>query len=419
MSVDLTLIQARRDRELRSKLSEDEGVKRALARLEQRSSGWGFGARRRLLTGALRLTRNIAPEVADALKSCRDAIGFERDVEIYVRPEPMFNAFCMKNPSGPVIIALSSRLLEVFTPPELQFVIGHELGHATFDHFGIPMPHTAAIEDMAGPIVGRQTALQLYVWCRAAELTADRTGLVCTQDPEAAARSFFKLASGMASPRVRADLEEYASQVDSLATAPEARAEPRTDDDTLDCFSTHPYSPVRVRALVAYSKSKLYQKALGEDPTGIEADDLEAIIDRDLKLMEPTYLEEKTSDSQLLRKILFNAGMLVAAANHEIVEQEVKSLRTLLGADLVDEGVVERFDRDKTNEKLSEQAKKAVDDIPLADRARVIQHLTIIAAADGTVDSDELGEMSRIADLLQVNPTVIDQTLAAAAEPMD
>ena len=65
----------------------------------------------------------MAPEVADSLEQCRECIGFDRPVEIFVRPEPMFNAFCMKNDSGPVIIGLSSRLLEVFTPAELQFVL--------------------------------------------------------------------------------------------------------------------------------------------------------------------------------------------------------------------------------------------------------------------------------------------------------
>ena len=35
--------------------------------------------------------------------------------------------------------------------------------------------------------------------------------------------------------------------------------------------------------------------------------------------------------------------------------------------------------------------------MPLATRAQLIQHLTIIAAADGVVDPNEVGEMHRIA----------------------
>jgi Zn-dependent protease with chaperone function/uncharacterized tellurite resistance protein B-like protein len=418
MPIDITTIQTHRDRALREKLQAERGVQLALRKLKQRSSGYGFGARRRLLTDALRLSRSMAPEVADALAQCKEAIGFTRPVELYVRPEPVFNAFCLHNPAGPVIIGLSSHLLEVFTPAEMQFVIGHELGHAAYDHMGIPMPATAMMEDYAGPIVGHTLALELYLWCRAAELSADRIGLVCTRDPEAAASSFFKLASGMASPRVKTDLETFAAQVESLASVPQAREEPRENDDTLDCFTTHPYSPVRVRALVAFSKSRAYQRATGHAETGLTDEDVAAIIDRDLKLMEPSYLEEKTAVSKMLRKLLYHAGVVVAAANSHIVEKEVLALRALLGADMVDEAI-DAPDLGKLQSDLEKLAAEAVKDAPFAERARLLQHLTIIAAADGEVDDKELEAMTRIAALLQVDPVVIHQTMSGAAQPMD
>ena len=56
---------------------------------------------------------------------------------------------------------------------------------------------------------------------------------------------------------------------------------------------------------------------------------------------------------------------------------------------------------------------------PLARRAQLIQHLTIVAAADGKVTPEELAEMGRIAVRLQVGPTVIEQTLEASANPLD
>jgi len=118
---------------------------------------------------------------------------------------------------------LSSRLLEVMIPAELRFVMGHELGHLVLRHNEIPMPATAIVEDMAGVIVPRGTALKLFHWARAAEISADRCGLICGGDPEAAASGFFKIASGLSSARVRTDLAAYAKQVDSLCSAPSAR----------------------------------------------------------------------------------------------------------------------------------------------------------------------------------------------------
>lgn len=411
-------LQARRDRLLREKLQTDTGVQKALRLLDERSSGYGFVARRNLLTGALRLTRSMAPEIADSLAACKERLGVTTPVELYVRPEPVMNAFCVKPPVGhghrmPVIVALSARLLETFNPKELQFVIGHELGHVLFDHFGIPMPHTGMIEDLAGRLVSPPTNLELYVWCRAAEISADRCGLVCAEDPEAGASAFFKLASGLASGWVRHDLDAFASQVDSLSSAPAARAEPRDDDDTLDCFSTHPYCAVRVRSLVAFARSKAYRSALGKTG-GIADEDLEAVVERDLDLMAPSYLEEKTAVSQSLRRCLYTAGVVVAGANEVIAEAEVLALKTLLGAD----DTAGSINVEQARKELEGRIKE-VEKAPLAQRAQLVSHLTIVAAADGHVEEAELRVMHDIAMRLGVDLRVIDQTLAGAAAPMD
>ncbi len=412
---DRTVLQARRDRTLRAELMEERDVQYALKKVDELSSGYGFVSRRSLLTGALRLTRGMAPEVADSLAHCREVLGFTTPVEVYVRPEPVFNAGAIRNPGGgPHIIVISSRLLEVFTPEELRFVIGHEMGHMAFDHFGIPMPATAAVEDMAGQMVTRFNALRLYLWCRSAEITADRVGLVCAGDPVAAASGFFKLASGLSSPRIVTDLEAYATQVESLASAPEARSKPRHDDDTLDCFSTHPYSPLRVRAVVAFSKSRTYRSITGQGEDGYSDDEVEAIVERDLSLMEPGYLEEKNDESQLMRRMLYCAGISVAAANGTIEDSELRALKTLLGPDDTWGPPNAEAARAELEQKFD-----AANQVPFARRAQLVQHLTIVAAADGSVDQWELGEMGRIAWRLGVDPSVIEQTLQAAAHPMD
>lgn len=410
----LSSIQARRDRTLRAELLGLRDVQHALRKTDDVYSGWGFGARRWLLSSALRLTRSMAPAVADSVAACRDLLGIEHPVEVFVRADAMLNASMMRQPSGPAMILLSSRLVEVFTPAELRFVIGHELGHLAWEHFGIPMPATATVEDMAGRMVTRASALKLYLWCRAAEVSADRAGLVCAGDPEAAASGFFKLASGLSSAYVRADLDTYAAQIDSLAMTPAAREKPRDDDDTLDCFSTHPYSPLRVRAVVAFSRSAAYRAALGQARQGFEDDELEALVERDLDLMSPGYLEEKGETQAALRRLLYCAGLSVAASNGVVEDKELAALKALLGADTM----WGQHDPEKVRDELERRLTEAAS-LPMASRAQLVQHLTIVAAADGQVDDAELAEMSRIADRLGVGPGVVHQTLAAAAHPMD
>ena len=408
-------VQARRDRELRVDLEQDRGVKKALEKYEQRASGYGFRHRRGLLAEAIRLNKRMAPEISEALAHCRKVLGFDRPIEVFLRPDPVYNAFCARGRTGPLTIGLSARLIEDFSPEELRFVIGHEVGHALFDHFGIPMPITATIEDIGGTLVSRAVQLRLFVWCRAAEVSADRAGLLCAGDPEVAASAFFKLSSGLSKPgMINTDLESFASQVESMASAPSAAVDVRDDDDTLDCFSTHPYTPVRVRALLAFGKSSAFRTLAGSGSDGINLEDVEQIVERDLSLMEPSYLEERGDEAERMRRGLYCAGVSVAAAHAGISEQELSALRALLGAKQTKTPEDVPAIKEELEKLLGELAKGS-----LAHRAQLVQHLTVIAGVDGHVAEEEYAEMARIAERLDVPSQVIDQTLAGAAKPMD
>jgi tellurite resistance protein len=409
-------IQSRRDRVLREELVDDWGVKHALKKIDKLTSGYGLRTRRNLLTGALRLTKAIAPDAHRSLAVCREVLGYDKPVEIYVKPDPMVQAFCARSVSGPIIIGLSSRLLETFSDAELRFVIGHELGHAVFDHFAIPMPATATLEDVGGKFVSRPVSLKLYLWCRAAEVTADRAGVVCAGAVDPAAHALLKIASGLGSNVIKPDLNAFASQIDALHAAPAACADERNEEGVLDCFDTHPYSPLRVRALLAFGRSQGFQRATtGAAADGIDADELERIVEHDLSVMEPSYLEDRGEVPELMRRVLFCAGVCVAAANGDIAPTELRALRALLGAKNVD--IPEQLEA--IRKELDERLTEAKDKVPFAGRAQIVQHATIVAAADGVVEQSELDELTKLAQALGVDPQVIDYTLAGAAAPMD
>ena len=413
-ALDAPGVQARRDRALRDELSADRGVKKALEKFEHRASGYGFRHRRSLLAEAIRLNRRMAPQVAEALADCRERLGVTAPIEVFLEPKPVYSAFVSRGRSGPIVLGLSSRLLEEFSPTELRFVIGHELGHALYDHFGIPMPITATIEDVGGTLVSRPVQLKLFVWCRAAEVSADRAGVLCAGDPEVAATAFFKMTSGLSRPIITTDLEAFASQVESLASAPSAAHEVRDDDDTLDCFSTHPYTPVRVRALLAFGRSTAFAERVGRGGGDLSLDDVEAIVERDLALMEPSYLEDRGAEAEQMRRALYCAGVSVAAAHGGVSDAELAALRALLGAKqapAVDDVATLRTELDGLLAGLATAS--------LARRAQLVQHLTVIAGVDGHVADEEYAEMARVAEALAVPAQVIDQTLAGAAAPMD
>jgi len=117
----------------------------------------------------------------------------------------------------------------------------------------------------------------------------------------------------------------------------------------------------------------------------------------------------------LMRRVLFCAGVKVAAANGEIAPSELRALRALLGAKNVDIP----DDLAAIEKELAEKVVEARAKVPFAGRAQLVQHATIIAAADGVVEERELTVLFELAEQLGIDPMVIDNTLAGAAAPMD
>ena len=79
-------------------------------------------------------------------------------------------------------------------PDVRERILEHEIGHALFNHFAYP---TRQIMDIGQDYLSPLHAMKLYAWNRNAEVTADRVGLICCKNFEAATKSFFKLSSGI------------------------------------------------------------------------------------------------------------------------------------------------------------------------------------------------------------------------------
>lgn len=417
------LVQSRRDRVLRASLVQDSTVKLAQKKLEEQTNGYGLWGRRRLLTGALRVQRGMVPKLERAFDECKRILGFTAPVELFVKADSSYGAFMMRSPTGPLALGVTSRLVEAFSDAELRHVIGHELAHAVFDHNALPMPLTALIEDMAGAIVSRPRQLELFLWCRAAELSVDRAGLVCAGDLDAAISAFIKLSSGLDGALLGTlDAEAYIGQAASIASAPVARLKPRDDDDSIEAFSTHPYPPLRLKAMLLYAKSDAYFtiRGLPVPPDALKIDDVEDISERDLELMEASYLEEKGELPDLLRRVLFCAGFVTATLHQPgavgeaaLPEKKRKALVALLGTETFWPAPNQEALLKELDEKLHQVREKT----SRVWRQQLVQHLTVVAAADGHVAPAERAAMHELATRLDVHTDIVDHTLHSAAAP--
>jgi Zn-dependent protease with chaperone function len=121
--------------------------------------------------------------------------------EMYVRNNPVANAMTigMDKP----IIVINSAMLDLLDEEEMRFVVGHELGHALSGHavyrtLLLRLLNLGGIwSAVPGGALGiRVMVAALFEWQRKSELSADRAGLLATQDPTAALRHHMKMASG-------------------------------------------------------------------------------------------------------------------------------------------------------------------------------------------------------------------------------
>ena len=200
-----------------------------------------------LMRSGYRVTRQNVPKLAQVIDEAAARLQVE-PVEVYVIGSKALNAYTF-GISSPKVIVMTDSLLKVLDAEELQFVIGHEMGHVKLGHTwlnsiigglaGIPSPYLAfAVLHLA-----------FRSWNRACEFSADRAGMLAA-NPRKAITALIKIGTG---GRARTDAE--------LA---QAYAFLDAQDDTLEgnlreLIGTHPLIIKRIEQITAYARSKQYQ----------------------------------------------------------------------------------------------------------------------------------------------------------------
>lgn len=235
--------------------------------------------------------------------------------ELFVRFDPQPNAVTlgMKQP----FVVVSHSAVERYDDDELRFVLGHELGHAASGHalyqtiLGLLVRLAANVAWV--PVSGlalRGIVAAMHEWARKAELSADRAGLLASQDPAAALRVHMRGAGG-------GDLAD----VDITAFLEQAAEYERTGDvrDSLVKLmllerDSHPMPVARAAALRSFVDSGEYQRILAGDYPR-RADDATASLSAEAAAAARSYREAFTESQDPLAKVLRRISEAVSPAN--------------------------------------------------------------------------------------------------------
>jgi uncharacterized tellurite resistance protein B-like protein len=408
------------DRDLRAALLADKRfVRIVLAHAEESP---GLSARRQLLLRALRLNAAIAPDAFAALEEVRSVLGLRAPIELYCVASKEINAFVVPPEDGVVLIGLSSEALERLEPAELRFVLGHEIGHLLFDHLRMEPDQLFSDERLAPVHVAR-----LCAWLRYAELTADRVGLLCADDFEAAVRAFFKLTSGLSAAHYLQHADDCARQLAEL----EAQQIESTEQDW---FSTHPYSPLRVKALDLFARSDTFHRLrgrsgsdaafhslLGKSGKPLPEAELEQEVTRIMKLMDPSFLGSEGDERSATREFLALAGLAVACADGKLVASEERALKKIIGKRgvLPDATGLRELSGEAQEERIRQLARELSQRLSPFRRRKLIEDLVAVALADRKLAKQELEVLRAAASLLDVPPQFVAEAVARAARSLD
>lgn len=400
MLLSAETVRCQSDLVMFDRLLEDLTVKRVNEQIERaaKKDGGRTGLRRRLLSTSVRLSEAMAPDLRRIANECSERLELGIDLELYVYPSPVYNAMCFKSEASRLFVMFSSSLLEAFTDEELKFVMGHELGHHVYNHHEIPIGYILRGGTRPDP----RLALDLFTWSRYAEISADRAGAHCAQDLLSVSRALFKLASGLSGTTVQFQLDDFLAQVDAMQIED---AVPGQGAPKEDWFSTHPFSPLRVKALTLFHNSELAGGTQSRH-------DLEVAVQGVMSLMEPSYLDGRTDTAENMRRLLFAGALVVANADGTISEEEVAIFEKFFGKGAFSDSL----NLDALADDLEDRIAQVREMASTPQAMQVLRDLCLVARSGGRISQVETDVLNEIADGLGVPREFVCQSLDSELE---
>lgn len=208
---------------------------------------------RELMAQAQQVTSESLPGLIPVLRESAARLQVER-VEVYVINQRSLNAYTFGLES-PKVIVLHAPLLQAMDRDELQFIIGHEMGHVKLGHTRL----NSLVGGMAGIPSSFGAAMLLEIafrwWNRACEYSADRAGLLAVGKPGKAISALVKLEAGVNGSHSQAGLEQALARIEA-------------EDDDIgnvvgELLATHPLIVRRIEQIRKYAASLEYRNLQG------------------------------------------------------------------------------------------------------------------------------------------------------------
>lgn len=277
------------------------------------------GERLRAVGSAIRVGPTQYPELDRLRRECAEILDIDPVPQMFVASDASANAMAL-GMDEPFIV-LNTGLVELLDTDGLRFTIGHEMGHILSGH--------AVYRTMMVRLIDLQLSMSwmpvsalglrairaaLSEWYRKAELSCDRAGLLCAQDPRAALETHIVLAGGLRPAEV--DIPAFLQQAAEYSAGEDIR------DSLLKLRHTerlsHPLAVVRAAQLQQWAASVEYRAILaGDYPRRTDQRPTDH-WSADIGSAARSYRDAVASSTDPLAKVFADVGEAVSTAAERI-----------------------------------------------------------------------------------------------------
>lgn len=166
---------------------------------------------------------NQFPEVYKMGADCAKILGIGIP-NIYIEKSSAINAYTYATDDTSPLLVITSGLLERMTPGELKAVIGHECGHIHNRHSVyqnvVSYVLNYAGNSLGGVLLTTAASAVMNAWSRAAEVTADRAAIICSNDFEDTVKVHKKFLYGAAFGEYEVNIEPLRKQLEMMIDSP-------------------------------------------------------------------------------------------------------------------------------------------------------------------------------------------------------
>jgi Zn-dependent protease with chaperone function len=276
------------------------------------------GFRLAFLGGGVRVSERQFRHIHDLVRDAAYILDLNDVPELYITQDPIPNAMAIGT-DRPFIV-MTTGLVDLLDEEELRFVVGHEVGHVLSGHAvyrTMLLILTRLVTRVSwiplGTIGITAIIMGLMEWYRKSELSADRAGLLCGQDPEAAKRATMKLAGG--SRLLEMDPDAFHEQAREYDAAGDVRDGLMKFLNLLNL--THPYAVVRFAELDHWVSEGDYQRILDGHYERRE-DDGNASVTDEMKNAAQSYRESWNRSADPFVGMVKNVAEGAASAGERI-----------------------------------------------------------------------------------------------------